>query len=170
MRHHLPGMMGHVCEAGAATNGALPAQHCRGRGMHRMMGRSFSVPTTVAEATETKGEAVQAGAPAGFLTELKSADPARGRQLVLANACIGCHSLNPSQRMAGPTWHALAETAASRVAGQSAAHYLYTSIVQPNAFVVAGYLPGIMVQNYGQQLSEGDIADIVAYLLTLHEE
>lgn len=40
----------------------------------------------------------------------------------------------------GPsTWHDLAETAATRAAGQTAAGYLYTSIVHPNAYVVNGY-------------------------------
>ncbi|MFN8467621.1 MAG: hypothetical protein U0X20_18825 [Caldilineaceae bacterium] len=67
----------------------------------------------------------------------------------------------------GPTWQGLATTAAGRVAGQRAEDYLYTSIVQPNAYVVPGYLPNVMVQTYGQTLAADDLANVVKYLLTL---
>jgi hypothetical protein len=78
--------------------------------------------------------------------------------------------MNPAQIMVGPTWHNLAETAATRVEGQSAEEYLYLSIVKPNAFVVEGYLPNIMLQTYDALLSDQDLADLVAYLLTLRGE
>lgn len=155
--------------------------------MHGMMGRragaaaaseSSAADATPAgtkteaetEAKDTVQDEVQAGAPPGFLAALQSANPQRGRQLAAANGCIGCHSLNPRARMVGPTWFDLAETAASRAPDQSAEAYLYTSIVHPNAYVVQGYRPNIMVQTYGQTLAEDEIADLVSYLLTLHEQ
>ena len=67
----------------------------------------------------------------------------------------------------GPTWQGLAVTAAGRVPGQAAEDYLYTSIVRPNAYVVPGYQPNVMVQTYGQTLASNELADIVKYLLTL---
>jgi hypothetical protein len=70
--------------------------------------------------------------------------------------------------MVGPTWYNLAETAATRVPGQSAEAYLYNSIIHPNDFVVQGYLAGIMLQTYEQTLSDQDLADLITYLLTLH--
>ena len=72
--------------------------------------------------------------------------------------------------MAGPTWYAMAATAAERVEGQDATTYLYNSIVHPNDYLVDGYAAGIMLQNYGDTLSDQDVADLVAYLLTLHAE
>jgi mono/diheme cytochrome c family protein len=176
-RHYM-GRMSHACEA--ASNGGMATHRCRGQGMHGMMGRAF-LASAAAAVTEparptststvmTAEEGAQTGAPASFLAALASADRERGRQLALTNGCAGCHSLQPGGLSVGPTWYDLAETAATRVPGQGAADYLYTSIVQPNAYVVAGYLPGIMAQNYGQRLSEDDIADIVRYLLTLDGE
>jgi hypothetical protein len=47
--------------------------------------------------------------------------------------------------------------------------YLYTSITNPNAYIVEGYQPNVMIQTYGQTLSDQDLADILAYLLTLHD-
>ncbi len=101
---------------------------------------------------------------------MTDADPARGEQLTLTNGCIGCHALNPNQVMAGPTWHNVGATAATRVEGESAALYLYNSIFHPNDYVVEGYMPNIMLQIYEQTLNDQDIADIIAYLLSLQDE
>ena len=72
--------------------------------------------------------------------------------------------------MAGPTWYGLAETAATRIDGESAASYLYNSIVNTNDFIVEGYAANIMLQTYGETLSDRDLSDLIAYLLTLEGE
>jgi mono/diheme cytochrome c family protein len=105
--------------------------------------------------------------PEEVVAALESANPSRGQQLTLSNACIGCHALDPNQPMAGPTWYNMGKTAATRVEGQSAQEYLYTSIVHPNDHVVEGFQPGVMIQTYEQMLSAQDLADIVAYLESL---
>ena len=103
----------------------------------------------------------------GLTAALADADPARGQQLTVQNACTACHALDPALVMPGPTWHGLADRAGQRVAGQSAAYYLYNSIVHPNDYVVEGYLAGIMLSTYKDTVGERDLADIIAYLLTL---
>jgi len=45
--------------------------------------------------------------------------------------------------------------------------YLRESILEPDAFVEAGFAPGVMYQAYSQTLTEGQLADLVAFLLTL---
>ena len=45
--------------------------------------------------------------------------------------------------------------------------FLHESIVNPDADVAKGFSPGIMYPNYGKELSEQDIADLVAFLMTL---
>lgn len=112
---------------------------------------------------------VLAGLPAPIVAALAHADPEHGQQLTLSNACIGCHNVNPAVQMTGPTWHNIANTAATRVPGESAGLYLYHSIIRPNQYVVPGYQPGIMIQTYQDMLSDQDLADIIAYLLTLKE-
>ena len=124
-----------------------------------------AAPDSAADSASTDSEF--AGVPEGVAALIPNADVARGEQLTLQNACIGCHNLNPDLPMAGPTWHNVAETAATRVEGESAPAYFYNSIVHPNDYVVDGYAPGVMIQTYGDTLSDQDLADIIGYLLTL---
>lgn len=78
--------------------------------------------------------------------------------------CATCHSLDGTQ-LVGPTLQGVADRAATRVEGESAEEYLHKSLVEPNAHVVEGYVEGVM-QSY-KDLSEAQINDLVAYLLTL---
>jgi hypothetical protein len=66
----------------------------------------------------------------------------------------------------GPNLDGMGERAAARVPGQSAADYLYESIVHPGVFITPGYR-GAMFAFYGDFLSAQDVNDLVAYLLTL---
>lgn len=84
-----------------------------------------------------------------------------------APGCVTCHSLEEGQVLVGPSLHGIASRAGDRVEGQSAADYIHNSIVNPNAYVVEGFQEGLMYQNYAQDLTEEQINDLVAYLLTL---
>lgn len=84
-----------------------------------------------------------------------------------APGCITCHSLEPDVVIVGPSQAGLATRAQSRVAGMSAADYIHQSIVEPNAYIVEGFAEGLMYQNYGTDLTEQEINDLVAYTLTL---
>lgn len=126
--------------------------------------------TTTATSTTTSTSGEGGILPAGFLDKVASGDPANGQLLTQKNACIGCHSLEKDVKLVGPSWYGVADRAATRVPGQSAEEYLYTSITLPNAYVVEGYQPGLMLQTYRQTLSDQDLADIIAFLLTLKEK
>ena len=52
-------------------------------------------------------------------------------------------------------------------AATSAEQYLFESIVQPNAFVVEGFAENVMPSTYNTALTDQDMADLIAYLLTL---
>lgn len=79
--------------------------------------------------------------------------------------CVTCHSLDGSA-LVGPSLQGIAGRAGKEVAGQSAEEYLKTSIVNPNAHVVNGFAQGVM-QSYEKDLSAEQLADLVAYMLTL---
>jgi mono/diheme cytochrome c family protein len=81
--------------------------------------------------------------------------------------CITCHSLEPGVALVGPSVANLGAEAGSRVSGLSAEEYVRQSIVEPNAHVVEGFGEGIMPGNYGDELSEQQLEDLVAYLLSL---
>jgi hypothetical protein len=59
----------------------------------------------------------------------------------------------------------MGERAGTRIEGMAPADYLHQSIMEPSAFVVEGY-PDVMPHTYGETLTEQQISDLIAYLLT----
>jgi hypothetical protein len=53
------------------------------------------------------------------------------------------------------------------VPGLSAGEYLRQSILQPSEHIRPGAWKNVMLETYASQLSEQDVGDLVAYLLTL---
>jgi cytochrome c551/c552 len=123
--------------------------------------------TDGAPATTPSADASTDGLPAELAAQLATADPDNGEQLTVVYGCIACHSLQAGQTTVGPSWHNLGAVAATRVEGQSAEAYLYFSIVDPNAHLVEGFQAGLMPATYQDMLTAEQIADIIAYLLTL---
>ncbi|GAB4571378.1 MAG: cytochrome c oxidase subunit II [Anaerolineae bacterium] len=91
-------------------------------------------------------------------------DPAAGEALYTGLGCVACHTLDGSVRV-GPSYLGIGERAGSMVDGLSAEEYVVESIINPCAFVVEGYTC-VMPQNYGDQLSPQDLADLVAFILS----
>jgi mono/diheme cytochrome c family protein len=84
-----------------------------------------------------------------------------------AGGCSACHSLGPDVRMiSGPSLSGVASRAATVRPGYSGEMYIYESIVYPNAYVVEGFQGGIMPTGFKNQLSEQQLADLVAFLMT----
>jgi mono/diheme cytochrome c family protein len=137
-----------------------------------------AVPTATATPMAAATEAVvpvvedeaESQLPPSIAAALTQANAAQGEQLVLANGCTACHSMQPGVVQVGPSWYNLAGHAETRVEGQSAELYLYNSIVHPNDYIVEGFLPNLMPQLYEATLTDQQIAHMVAYLLTLHGE
>lgn len=82
-----------------------------------------------------------------------------------APACTNCHSLQTGTLSLGPVMIGISERAGSRIADISAHDYLHQSIVQPDAFIVPGFRK-MMPPTYSEQLTEQDIEDVIAYLMT----
>jgi cytochrome c2 len=83
-----------------------------------------------------------------------------------APPCTSCHTLGSSAFSLGPKLSGIGQNAGQRIPGMSAEEYLLQSIVNPAAFVVSGYRD-IMYPQFGEKLTEQDIADLIAYLETL---
>ena len=82
--------------------------------------------------------------------------------------CITCHRVTEggSGFALGPNLTEIATTAATRVDGVEAEDYIRKSITDPESFVVPGFSVQ-MYTGYGESLSDGEIADLVAFLLSL---
>ena len=102
------------------------------------------------------------------LSALPAGDAARGQQLFTGiQPCHVCH-MDQSIGPKFPGDPPLAARAAARRPGYSAELYLYESITHPDAFVAPGFQSGIMPGDFAKQLSAQDLADIIAYLKTMH--
>jgi cytochrome c oxidase subunit 2 len=93
-----------------------------------------------------------------------NANPERGAVLVEQYGCVACHREGAPSKIA-PPFQDIAERAANRRSPLTAAAYLYESVISPLAYVVEGFNPA-MPQDYATRLSDQELGDIIAYLLT----
>jgi cytochrome c551/c552 len=96
-------------------------------------------------------------------------DPEAGEALFMSGGesqipCISCHSLDGSI-LVGPSLQGISERAAERMDGVEAEDYLHQSIISPSAYIVDGYSDA-MYKFYGEKLTEKQITDLIAFLLT----
>ena len=104
---------------------------------------------------------------------LEIGDPERGREIfetgggVISGNCAGCYRMDGSVGAPpqGPSLQGISERAGDRVPELSAVEYLRQSIVDPSAFLVEGFDDN-MAKGFGILLSEEDIDDLVAFMLT----
>ena len=91
-------------------------------------------------------------------------NPARGKALFASSGCGGCHTFKPAgtNGKVGPDLDKLAADAQKANQGPLD-QYTFNSIKNPSAYVVPGYPNGVM-PNYGTQLNDQQIADLVAFL------
>jgi cytochrome oxidase Cu insertion factor (SCO1/SenC/PrrC family)/mono/diheme cytochrome c family protein len=88
-----------------------------------------------------------------------------GREIATANGCAGCHGVN-GQGGVGPTWQGLAGSEVELEDGRTVIaddDYLYRAITDPNAEMTEGY----SLQMPQNQLSDDEVADVIAYIRDL---
>lgn len=92
-----------------------------------------------------------------------------GKQLYQQRGCMGCHSIDGTQRT-GPSFENLYGNPRLLSTGEEIvadANYIRESILNPKAKVAAGYQP--VMPSFQGQLSDDDIDSIIAYLKTLSD-
>lgn len=136
------------------------------------------IPTE--EATAEATEAVEAGGE-GEVSDLPG-NPEYGaiyfessRAPSTEQRCSDCHKADEPIPGLGPYLYGIATVAGSRVEGLTAEEYLYQSIVEPGAHIAPPqtdqpWPEELMPRDWSSALTEQDIWDIVAYLLTLDQE
>lgn len=83
-------------------------------------------------------------------------------------ACSSCHMGGAQAPATDKKWDDAANVRIQlpEFAGWTVEKYMIDSIIYPNEYVVPGYSSGIMPNEYGDQLSGQDLADMLAYLKT----
>jgi cytochrome c2 len=106
--------------------------------------------------------------------DLPVVDPvAAGRALFNETAlgtnagCRICHSLDPGRDLVGPSLAGIGTRAGATVPGLGAEEYLRQSIVDPDAHVVPGYPAGQMLAGLGDTLTDQELDNLVAFMLSL---
>jgi cytochrome c553 len=107
-------------------------------------------------------------------------DAERGRQLyngerapLDANSdaprCIDCHPATVGGQVAimGNNLSNIGNRAAQTVPGQDAQAYLREAILEPDKYLAGGFQEGIHYREYSRLLSDQDVEDLIAYMLTL---
>jgi mono/diheme cytochrome c family protein len=93
---------------------------------------------------------------------------ARGRSVFIEAGCAGCHTIaGLSAAEVGPDLSDVANVAATRRPELTAEEYLRESVLIPNAHIVAGFEQGAGSSMCGGVLSEEQLDELVAFLLTL---
>jgi mono/diheme cytochrome c family protein len=107
--------------------------------------------TTGATTGPTETGQTETGGPEG--------DPAVGKQVFTSAGCTSCHTLSAagSTAQTGPNL--------DEVLQDKDAAFIRESIVNPDAEVAEGFSQDLMPENYGEQLSDEELANLVAFLV-----
>jgi mono/diheme cytochrome c family protein len=110
-------------------------------------------------ATEPEGTTTEeAQPPPAPVPAPAQGDPAAGRQVFQTQGCGGCHTFSAAGTN-GTTGPNLDEA----LQGKDA-EFVRESIVDPNEEIASGFAPNVMPQDYGQQLTQKQVDDLVAFL------
>ena len=138
-----------------------------------LVGQTISAPSPTPAAPPEVTVSPTAEVTAEVTEAVRVGDPLRGQEIFEnglngAPACKSCHMTTAGHSMfnIAPNLKGIAERAALRVAGMTAPQYIEDSIRNPAAYLVSGF-HAAMYPDFGKDYTDQDIADLVAYLMTL---
>lgn len=99
---------------------------------------------------------------------LTGGDPDLGSLKYTSLGCAACHTHGQTGPATVSTYARIINDRLPNNAGRWASpeEYIAESIVHPNAFVVPGFNPGVMPQDWGAKLDIQDLKDLIAFLET----
>jgi cytochrome c551/c552 len=127
-----------------------------------------ATPTVGSTAAATTAAATTSAATTAAATTTASAagNPTLGKAVFASSGCGSCHTFAPANASGtiGPDLDTAPQQDAQK-ANMPLASFVRQSIVDPNAYVPSGYAKGVMPQTFGQQLSQSQLDDLVAFLV-----
>jgi mono/diheme cytochrome c family protein len=127
-------------------------------------------PTPVSAATEVAStvsdEQLAMAATVGDISAGEELFNKRFAEVGHSLSCSSCHTLDGNDSRDAPSLAGISAVAADRVDEMPDIDYLRQSIVDPNAFRVTGEWASPMPNKYSDVLSEDEIDNLIAFLLT----
>lgn len=111
------------------------------------------------------GLAACGGEPAAPPTPTLSPEMAAGQRVFVAH-CGACHSTSPDTVILGPSLAGISARGGTRVDGLDARTYVYSSIMEPSAYLVEGFTDA-MPKDLAKKLTGEELDSVVAYVLSL---
>jgi mono/diheme cytochrome c family protein len=109
--------------------------------------------------TETGETETETGpAPTTTAEEEPAGNPEAGEAVFTSAGCGSCHAFE-----AAGTTGTVGPNLDESLEGKDA-EYVRRAIIEPSADVAEGFQPGVMPENYDEQLSDEQLADLVAFL------
>jgi mono/diheme cytochrome c family protein len=108
--------------------------------------------------TQTEPAETETGPAPTTTAEEPAGDPAAGEEVFASSGCGSCHTFEAAGT-SGTVGPNLDETLADKDP-----EYIRQAIVDPSAVVAEGYQPGVMPENYDEQLGDEELANLVAFL------
>jgi mono/diheme cytochrome c family protein len=100
-----------------------------------------------------------------------NAPAAMGKVAYSGHMCLGCHGWPGRGGVTGPDLAGIGTYDAERMAELTPEQYIRVSILAPSARIPAdcppGPCPDMMPRNYGEELTQRELDDLVSYLLAL---
>jgi mono/diheme cytochrome c family protein len=116
-------------------------------------------PTTPADTQPAETGQTETGQTETGETEAApEGDPAAGQDVFTSAGCGSCHAV-AAAGSTGTIGPALDESLQGR-----SADGIRTQILDPNSEIAEGFGPGIMPEDYGERLSDEELANLVAFL------
>lgn len=119
-----------------------------------MLYKVFGTPTPAPNSTATPTQ------PMG--------NPNSGKNIFTeVGKCHVCHSIDSMEEIVGPSLMHIASIASTKLDGVTGEDYIRSAILRPNEVIIPVKKPGIMPTTYSLLLTQEQLNDLVAYLMTL---
>jgi mono/diheme cytochrome c family protein len=102
--------------------------------------------------------------PTEDVAQLSPEEQAGSRIFTGKGGCVGCHNAGSGGGTTGPNLSHIGTDGATRKPGMDASAYIHESMLDPQAYIVAGY--AAVMPSFRGTLTEEEINSVVAYLLT----
>jgi|GEM_PF-3074390 len=137
--------------------------------------QTAAAEAVAAQATTDAIAAAQPGADDPLFEAVSNADPANGELIfnaVAAPACNTCHLADSETTLVGPGQYNLFARTVERIENgtieaEGPYSYIYESIINPLDYAPEGFMVGLMPDVYEGVLTDEQVYDLIAYLVTL---